>query len=292
MIVSQPKDVKEVIDFDPRFAIRVLCEPVSAESWGARQWYLARLLGWMTLDQRPGKRRAGSRRKLRKSNAKFVGNIVLMVLLDRGLKSPSPDRPLDLLASLFLASGGFAACQTTPRSGFLLKKFKKAIREIEYVFQIVEYMCRYALFEESVENHFERIGRIYGPAYFTIESAKSFVEESRTDGFGRRTISAIWEKYKTAAPYLYAFYGVMSKRTPRTADEAVDCIAEISSNQALLQKLFGVAAFATDVLKGKPRNVRASDFRDVPRVTPECHDFSVEELEIIVSTARDHALAE
>ena len=123
---------------------------------------------------------------------------------------------------------------------------------------------------------------------FTIESAKSFVamwahEDKAT--YGESKIGKIWDQYKNAAPYIFAVYRFFSFRLNRTKsiDEIVDWLEKFASNQQRLSRFIGRAAYASDILAGKARNVRHSDFRNIERLAPPIRPFTATELDIISS---------
>ena len=100
---------------------------------------------------------------------------------------------------LFLGCGGFASCFKGWGAKSLLYDVKDANRELGYVYRIVDFMCRYSQRSEVPEND----------PKFTIESAKSFVALWAHEGqetYGPSKISKIWERYRNAAPYIFAVY--------------------------------------------------------------------------------------
>ena len=128
---------------------------------------------------------------------------------------------------------------------------------------------------------------------FSIESAKVFIENSEERGYGVSKISKIWEKYKSAAPYIFASYpffrhGLQNAFTP---EEIMDWLENFTSNQRHLDRFVGRAAYAADILAGKARNVRKSDFKDVERVTPPMVAFTSDEMDIIASINRHAPIA-
>ena len=210
----------EPVKFRPGQAVRILADqPENSETAFVRTWALAQLLAWAILDQRPGKRppkeaRDGSdepkKRKIRTANAKQAGQITLAYLLDRHLSrgqtgSEEYKEKLRLMLALFMACGGFASCFKGWGAKHLLYDVKDANRQLGYVYRIVDFMCRYSKRSGAAE---------YDPN-FTIESAKSFVQlwaHEGKAGYQNSKIAKIWERYKNAAPYIFAIYRFFSFR--------------------------------------------------------------------------------
>jgi hypothetical protein len=139
-------------------------------------------------------------------------------------------------------------------------------------------MCRYRQRSEVPEND----------PKFTIEGAKSFVEMCAHEddaSYGLSKISKIWEHYKNAAPYIFAVYRYFSFRLDRaeSIDEIIDWLEKFASDQERLTRALARAAYASDILTGKARNVRQSDFRNIERLAPPIRPFSEEESAIIDS---------
>ena len=291
----------ELEKFRPGRAVRFLADqPENNETAFLRTWALAQLLAWAILDQRPGKRppkeaRDGSdqpkKRKIRTANAKQAGQITLAYLLDRHLirgqtGSEEYNEKLRLMLALFMEGGGFASCFKGWGAKSLLYDVKGASRELGYVCRIVDFMCRYS----------KRPGVAENDPNFTIESAKSFVamwaHEDETT-YGKSKIAKIWEQYKNAAPYIFAFYRFLSFRLNKanSPDEIVDWLEKLASDQERLIQLLGRAAYASDVLSGKARNVRQSDFKNIERVAPSMRPFNEQELDVISSIDRQGPIA-
>ena len=127
------------------------------------------------------------------------------------------------MLALFMACGGFASCFKGSGAKDLLYEVKDANRQLGYVYRIVDFMCRYSKRSGAAE---------YDPN-FTIESAKSFVELWAHEGkasYRSSKIAKIWERYKNAAPYIFAFYRFFSFRLKKTKsiDEVVDWLRSVA----------------------------------------------------------------
>jgi hypothetical protein len=268
--------------FRPREAVETLAESSRGEEAAfLKTWALARLLAWAILDQRPGKRRPKkSKPTIRTANAKLVGHLTLASRLHQRLQrygARANDETLRLMLALFTATGGFGAYVRGRGAKGLLSQAKKANRKLGYVYRIVAYLCRYK----------QHIGN---DRQFDIESAKYFVEkyDHEDNTYKASKISKIWEEYKQAAPYIFAFYWFLSSQLPRakSPNQVIDFLDKVASNQRRLTRLIGRAAYAADILKKRARNVRLRDFERIRRVTPALRPFGPAELEIIESIDR------
>ena len=288
----------ELEKFRPGRAVRILADqPENNETAFLHTWALAQLLAWAILDQRPGKRppkegRDGSdqpkKRKIRTANAKQAGQITLAYLLNRHLSrgqtgSEEYNEKLRLMLALFMECGGFASCFKGWGAKHLLYDVKDANRELGYVYRIVDFMCRYSERSEVTKND----------PHFTIESAKSFIEQYAQEGYGPSKISKILEQHKNAAPYIFAAYRFFSFRLKKakSIDDIVVWLEKFASDQKRLTRFLARAAFASDVLTGKARNVRQSDFENIERVAPPIRPFTEVELTIINNIDRQAPIA-
>jgi hypothetical protein len=285
----------DLMKFRPRSAARALANRTHDEKLTFLQtWSLARLLAWAIVDQRPGKRppnkqsHDSTKRKIRTAAAKQAGHIALGYLLDRRLLHRQAGSDVDSktvgpMLNLFRECGGFAASSKGWGTKGLLYDIREANRELGYIYRIVDYMCRYDRYVDV-------------KIKFDIESAKSFVELCAHEGkttYGMSMISKIWEKYKNAAPYIFASYRFFSFRLRGkiAPDKVIDWLEKFTSDQERLTCLVGRAAHAADILAGKARNVRRGDFKGIDRVAPPMRPFSEEELNIISSIDRKAAIA-
>jgi hypothetical protein len=276
--------VKVLKRFRPRDSVLMLADGDGTAF--LKTWSLARLLAWAVLEQRPGKRRlkpdrsreANPRQTIRTKTAKQVGHLTLAYLLDRWIEKNGVqrnDETVRLMLSLFMSSGGFGLFVQGRGARGLLSSAKGANRKLGYVYRIVLFLCRYK----------QHIG---ADAKFNIDTAKRFVELNAHEGnstYGLSKISKIWEKYKQAAPYIFAFYRYFSRTLERTKlpNEVVDFLEGFSSDQLRLARILGRAAYATDILGQRARGVRLRDFKQIARMEPPFPPFQQEELAIIES---------
>jgi hypothetical protein len=211
----------ELDKFRPRRALRILAnQPKRDEAPFLRTWALAQLLAWAILDQRPGKRRpkevrdradeSKRRRKIRTRDAKQAGQITLAYLLDRHvsdrISSEEYKEKLELMLGLFMGCGGFSSCFKGGGADGLLYDVKRANRHLGYVYRIVDFMCRYKKHSRAAKND----------PNFTIESAKSLIAQWAHEGVATYKVSKIgriWERYRKAAPYIFAVYRFISFRS-------------------------------------------------------------------------------
>jgi hypothetical protein len=265
--------------FRPAWAVAFL-DPEEEKRAFLQTWALAQLLAWAILDQRPGKR--GANPKMRTVNAKQAGQVALAYLLDRHVRRGQAGSAIDHqtlldMLGLYLRLGGFAAYLQGRGAKSLVSGAKNANRELGYVYRIVDYMCGY---------------KKYGgdETKFNIESAKTFVQkwEHEDKMYGPSMTSKTWEKYKNAAPYIFASYRFFSLqlRGKISPDKVVDWLKRFASDQKRLTRFVGRAAYAADILAGDARKVRQRDFEDVERIAPRIRPFTDEELVIIGSIDR------
>jgi hypothetical protein len=165
----------------------------------------------------------------------------------------------------------------------LIADARQLKRELLYVYRIVDYLCRY-------DRH------IGDNANFNIESGKTFVQKMEPEDdetYGPSKISKIWETYKNAAPYIFAFYRFLSSGLQKaiTPDNVIDWIDKFTSDQKRLTRLIGRAAYAADILVGKARNVRQRDFKNIDRIAPPMPPFTYDEMVIINSIDRHAPIA-
>ena len=67
-------------------------------------------------------------------------------------------------------------------------------KEVECVYKIVDFLCRYKKYKLQDKK-------------FTIETAREFVHNNAVKkGYSSSSIEKNWEKYKGAAPYIYAIF--------------------------------------------------------------------------------------
>jgi hypothetical protein len=279
--------------FRPLWAVAILSNDPGEEKTAFLQpWALAQLLAWAILDQRPGKRLlkkatdAPTRPKIRTVNAKRAGQIALAYSINRYLAragSAIDFKTLEPMLILFIRFGGFAAFLQGRGAKGLLSDARKAIRDLRYIYMIVKYMCRYGKHGDD-------------KLKFNIESAKTFVEKWEPEGdktYKSSAISKIWERYKNAAPYIFASYPFLQRGFQKgiTPDEVMDWVEKFTSDQRRLDRLVGRAAYAADILAGKARNVRQRDFEGVERVAPPMPLFIQDEISIISSIDRQAPIA-
>jgi hypothetical protein len=285
MLPETEKTLRQLKRFRPREALDILTQSGSERTTVLKTWALTRLLAWMILDQIPGKRRpksegGGNRRLLRTRNAIQAGHWTLVYLLDRELLLADKDRDnevLKFLISLFNLCGGFGRLVRGRSARGLISQARHAKKgiELDYVYWIISFLCR-----QKELDHAKQL---------TIEEAKHFVmkaERKRKKFYGSREISEIWENNKQAAPYIFAFYGFISRLIvkAKSPDQIIGFVEKFVSNQRRLALVIGRAAHAADLLsETKARNVRIKDFKGVTRRRPPIQPFNQDELKVIAS---------
>jgi hypothetical protein len=258
--------------FKPHDAVKILAD--RRRSNELKIWSLARLLSWISLDQRPRRVQKQTaplcnRMRSRASNAKLAGNVVLASLLYR---RPDDRKSLKWIG-IFLKSDGFRLILKGPRSP---KNWLRELKDVEegmmHVHSIMSCLCRY---------------KKYGgdPHKLSIEAAKQFVIMKGQKSQSLSKISKTWEPHRKVAPYIFSFVSLFSDTIAqsRSIDELVDRLEAIASNQALIDELLGKAGYATGVLKDIARHVHDKDLKKVTVVEPDLERFTAHELQIIRS---------
>jgi hypothetical protein len=282
--------------FKPREAVRILRDPPLQQF--LKTWALARLLGWICLDQQ--------RSSFRDRNAKLAGHLALACLLDRRLR-PSQiqhDNTAREMLGVFMNSGGFRLFVESRlgAKSMLNRARNKATKDLGYVHRIMSYLCRYF---RLVTDH----GDVADGSKLTLEYAKLFVanqgrefetkkisgtNKQQEKGYKITKIGDIWETNKQAAPYVFAFNAVFADilAQAHSIDQLVDGLERLAENQELLNRLLGEAAHAADVLATtRVRGIRKQDFEDVTRVQPRLAAFNDDEMQNI-KKINPHRLSE
>ena len=307
----------DLVRFSPRLSVAILVKPMaSRQDPILKVWALDRLLSWIVLDQpqRPNPEAKGKSR-ISSRNAVRAGHYAIGCLAERDLRlqlaklqtsdlirffgptvanfdaevgaQMNMDRICSGALNLFAPSGGLSVClQGHSGPSYLLLSARKATRELGYVYRIVEYLCRYHEHFPIAEHH----------RNFTIESARSFVElwaHEDQQTYGSSKISKIWDRYRKASPYIFAFYRFFAgglQRTKSVAD-VVNWSTTLIEDQERLERLVGRAAYAADILVGRARDVRVDDFKNVSRQRPHLRDFNAYERLILESIDRQSPIA-
>lgn len=272
---------EKLFKYRPRISIRILFKSeIEKEFMFIRFWALAALLAWATLDQRPGNRERP--RRFRTKNAKNVSIIVLGIFLDRTYKERPQnfEKIMRALLTCFFSAGGFASAVCSRSPAALLSQYKKAKDDLVYVKDIAEYMCRYAA-------QFETSG-----ANFSIESAKAFVLKfppKDAKKYKKSKISKIWEKYKEAAPLIFAAYDdfLCPIFQIKSASDILSKIPDYQLNIKTVRYMLQRAAHCSQILS-HVRNTRENDYRDVTlRPKQEFRAFDEQELATINAIDRN-----
>jgi hypothetical protein len=190
------------------------------------------------------------------------------VALHRQLQSQHKlsEKTLSEMRKLFEARGGFRVFLLAHGAHDLYERARQSQRELRYVYWIVDYLCRCKKYVSDGDK-------------LDIETAKQFVAQcapERENTFGLSKIEKIWLTYKDAAPYIFAFYGILSRGLKQKAspDEVMEFIAKLASDGPRLKKLIGRAAYAADILNGLAFDVRINDFKNSERAVPPLHSFN------------------
>lgn len=273
--------LNELARFRPRHAVKTLLEIEPSESLRVlKTWQLARLMAWAMLDQKPGKREPKRdeldelpKRKIKTANAKRGGELALFFLFDQTIKkfnaNDSITRDLRLVFHLIQGWGGFLQLAGGRGGRALLRSAQKKIRKFEYVRRTVEYLCRCEIHHPHDK-------------YFDIRTALDFVAKNKANATpARSSIEKYWLEYKNSAPYIFAFYEFISSleqaKSPR---DLFNSLERLATDDVLLKRLLGHAAYVEKVLTSKAQN-RRRDFTSVEQIPPVVRAFEAAELEII-----------
>ena len=279
--------------FRPRKALMVLTNPEKPSYLKA--WALASLLVWAVLDQSPGlgslKRRGNGppRRKIRTTSAKTAGVFTIAYILDQQFKRADygVNRDLMPLVNFFFDIGGLLSCIDSHGAQGILEDISVDVvqKEIPYVYYIVEYLCKYEISYDGRRS-----------SYRTIGAAQEFTRKCAPDGdktYESSKIQQIWLEYKSAAPYIYAFYPLFRLYYRRTSKQysgkkdvkiadIFEFIRRVASKQRVISRMVGHVSYAAHLLHAtKARDVRINDFKDVPAVPPCIRSFSKEERDLL-----------
>jgi hypothetical protein len=257
--------------FRPRDAVKILADRRRTKE--LKTWTIARLLSWISLDQRPRRVHKQSARvcgqmRSRASNAKLAGNVVLASLIKRR----SDDRASLRMFLMFWKSNGFRLILKSPRSP---KSWMRTLTQVKEdmvcVHAIMSYLCRY-----------KKYGR--DPQKLSIEAAKRFVVTKENKPSALSKTSKTWEPHKHAASYIFSFISPLSDiAQTQSIDEFVDRLEAIASDQKLVDELLGNAAYAADLLKDIARDVHNKDFEGIEPIEPHLEMFDANEEQIIES---------
>jgi hypothetical protein len=293
-IETKEQKAKRLVKFWPDKAVRYLDLSKPKHLMFKKTWVLAQLLAWAILDQRPHQRASNSKEKSGSAIPKGmitvrcatdVGNFALAWLLHRQLQSQRKlsEKTLSEMRKLFEARGGFRVFLLAHGAHDLYERARQSQRELRYVYWIVDYLCRCKKYVSDGDK-------------LDIETAKQFVAQcapERENTFGLSKIEKIWLTYKDAAPYIFAFYGILSRGLKQKAslDEVMEFIAKLASDGPRLKKLIGRAAYAADILNGLAFDVRINDFKNSERAVPPLHSFNTVKSAMINKIDRNAPIA-
>jgi hypothetical protein len=302
---------RKLADFRPRTSLRIALSEAGEETTLISGWALARLIGWAFYDQQPkkeideGKSKANADVDLKKTNREVeqlqrkptirpfrpkyaykAGQLFLLHHLTRDSHdTPSYFRKLTVEEALlafcmFLQAGkkrkSFGLGGRT--LSFLHNDVQKH-QELRIIYQVMDFLvratlaCRSDLCKSVIARYFaEKV-------------------EPPTEHLGKGAIEKIWDRYRTAAPYIYAFYprlypmagqqGAELKTPIKTDPDWGHLIAQLAE-KSTVEECLGHAGFAADVLKKtKMRDVRTRDFENIPHIAPLLRPFDANDEKII-----------
>jgi len=295
-----PHDIEELrarLKFGPANAMRMALLKESPELPFIAGWALARLLAWALFDQYESKRIPKEQRENRAAYRQFrpryaykAGQLYLWYHLDyfsRTYETSPHFRRLNADQAVFALEMYFETAHVKKevshrgRTLSSLHNDKSTRRDLTFVYHIMDFLVRATLSER------EEVCKVKIARFF-VEKLKPMEEQ-----LGASKILKVWDRYRAAAPYIYAFYpklygtysseGAFAEAKKITEEDWFSCIAQLAT-KSTLEECLGHAAFAADVLeKTGTRDVRIKDFEQVPRVRPLLRDFDADELLIIES---------
>jgi len=185
----------------------------------------------------------------------------------------SPEASAALFKSL--ASEGFIDLVNGDSGTALSEQAKVAFHQTRKVHAITNHIVRCAVYPDP---------RNRG----AIEDAKVFVQKWDED-CGISAISKMWEKYRLAAPFIYAFH--LEERSFRPLDavssaNVINWARTVVARQGRIQRILGHGAFAVDVLARTAKGQRQADFFGIKRIIPPVRPFSSQERLIMDSIDR------
>jgi len=290
-----PPEVVELrarLKFRPANAIRDALMKESAEFPFLASWALARLLAWALFDQHESQRIPEEEREDRAAHRPFkpryaykAGQLYLWYHLDyfsRTYETSSYFRRMtvdEAVVALEMYCETAHIKKDVSHSGKTLSSLhndKSRRRDLLFVYHIMDFLVRATL-----------SGR---KDVCKVKIARFFVEKLEPMGeqLSASRIEKTWNLYRTAAPYIYAFYpklygtysseGAFAEAKTITEEEDwFSCVAQLATNSTL-EECLGHAAFAADVLeKTGTRDVRIKDFKSLSRVRPLLREFNANE---------------
>ncbi len=289
------EEIRARVKFGPASAIRVALLKESAEFPFLAGWALARLLAWALFDQHESQRVPEEEREDRAACRPFrpryaykAGQLYLWYYLDYFYRTyeTSPyfrrmttDEAVVALAWYFETA--HVKKEITHRGKTLssLHNDKSTRRDLLFVYHVMDFLVRATL-----------SGR---EDLCKVERARHFAEKSEPmdEHLSASGVEKAWNRYRDAAPYIYAFYPKLYfvdsqagsfAETKKISEE--DWISRIAllAERSTLEECLGHAAFAADVLvKTTTRVVRDNDFETVARKEPVWRDFDAAELFLI-----------
>jgi hypothetical protein len=263
----------------PKVAVENLCdEGVDPFAIAVKATTLIELVAFNWLDQEGRTRRKplspGALRVISSERARRARLVSAAALIDLHTSAGIPDKVGTTLLNVLLLHQGFGPLVNGKSGRALLHDFKEMDRRLKYVLGITDYLVRAAVYPDHRNPE-------------TLADAKVYVCKWEDD-CGLSKIEKIWEDFKLAAPYIYAFHQERSFRPieAKCPRDALNWALAFVGSPARVARLLGRAAFAMDVMKRYASDQRVSDFKGIARVVPSVRPFNSEERAIIESIDR------
>jgi hypothetical protein len=295
-----PREIEKLrrqIKFSPRKSIRLALMETNTQLPVVTGWALARLVAWAFFDQHKTKRipkelrtTAAAKRAFKPLYAYKAGQLYLLYHADcyfRKYEKTAHFRKISTEEAATAIHMYFETGQVRKNFGHrgktlsALHNDKYRHRDLMFVYHVMDFLVRAKLSRRK--------------DVCKVKIARFFVEKLNPMGeqLGASTIEKAWNRYRAAAPYIYAFYprlygvysseGAFAEAKKITEEDWISCVAQLAT-KSTLEECLGHAAFAADVLTGTgTRDVRIKDFERVPCVKPLLREFDVDELLIIES---------
>lgn len=296
--------LRALAKFRPSESVHVVLLKERAEFPFIAAWEMARLAAWALFDQQESKRIAKDerenkavRRPFRPRYAYKAGQLYLWHHLDyfsrRYATSPyfcgmTPKQAALALKLYFETAQVKKDISHRGRTLSSLHNDKDRRRDLMFVYHVMDFLVRASL-----------SGR---KDVCKVKIARFFAEkiEPMEEQVSASKVEKVWNQYRAAAPYIYAFYPILYRADGQqdacaeakkiTEEEWICRIARLAT-KSTLEECLGHAAFAADVLaKTGTRDVRIEDFERVSRVRPSLLEFDAEEQLIFESFDDDAAI--
>jgi hypothetical protein len=287
-----------LVKFHPANTVRAALLKEGAEFPLIAGWALSRLVAWALFDQCESKRIPKPKRKTRAAKRPFkptyaykAGQLYLLYHVDHFFREDDgtalfrkiTTEEVALAMTMYFGTGQIR--KNFGHRGRTLSNLhndKKRRRDLMFVYHVMDFLVR-----ASLSGREDDVCKVKIARYFAEKI------EPMGEQLSASKVEKVWNQYRAAAPYIYAFYprlyradgqqGACAKAKKITEEEWIGRIAQLAT-KSTLEDCLGHAAFAADVLaKTDTHDVRTQDFKEVSRKAPLLREFSAIEQTIIGS---------